>query len=31
VREADVALSVAKRQQNQLTAAYTPGMGGCLP
>jgi len=28
VREADVALSVAKRQQNQLTAAYTPGMGG---
>jgi len=29
LREADVALSVAKRQQNQLTVAYTPGMGGC--
>ncbi len=28
LREADVALSVAKRQQNQLTVAYTPGMGG---
>ena len=26
LREADVALSVAKRQQNQLTVAYTPGM-----
>jgi diguanylate cyclase (GGDEF)-like protein len=28
LREADVALSVAKRQQNQPTVAYTPGMGG---
>jgi len=28
LREADVALSVAKRQQNQLSVAYTPGMGG---
>src|SRR5256885_12814174 len=28
LREADVALSVAKRQQSQLTVAYTPGMGG---
>jgi diguanylate cyclase (GGDEF)-like protein len=28
LREADVALSVAKRQQNRLSAAYTPGMGG---
>jgi diguanylate cyclase (GGDEF)-like protein len=28
LREADVALSVAKRHQNQLTVAYTPGMGG---
>jgi diguanylate cyclase (GGDEF)-like protein len=28
LREADVALSVAKRQQNQLTVAYTAGMGG---
>jgi len=26
LREADIALSVAKRQQNQLTVAYTPGM-----
>ena len=28
LREADVALSVAKRHPNQLTVAYTPGMGG---
>jgi diguanylate cyclase (GGDEF)-like protein len=28
LREADVALSVAKRQQNQLSVAYTHGMGG---
>ena len=28
LREADIALSVAKRQQNQLTVAYTAGMGG---
>ena len=28
LREADIALSVAKRQQNALTVAYTPGMGG---
>jgi len=28
LREADVALSVAKRQPNQLSVAYTPGMGG---
>jgi diguanylate cyclase (GGDEF)-like protein len=28
LREADVALSVAKRQQNQVSVAYTPGMGG---
>ena len=28
LREADVALSIAKRPQNPLTVAYTPGMGG---
>ena len=28
LREADIALSVAKRHQNPLTVAYTPGMGG---
>jgi diguanylate cyclase (GGDEF)-like protein len=28
LREADIALSVAKRHQNPLSVAYTPGMGG---
>jgi diguanylate cyclase (GGDEF)-like protein len=28
LREADIALSVAKRHQNPLIVAYTPGMGG---
>jgi len=28
MREADIALSVAKRHQNPITVAYTPGMGG---